>query len=372
MNVFYLFLVFSCFLIFKTSYAQPDLSTRQLIVGTLVYKDAVNKNVFYYLPNDIKIRTSSDSVPDFKFIMMRYTGTKLTGDQGKFANQNILKVNVIVPKYKQSQLSDIKRQIKLTGVSNVELKPIPISRMEAFLVLPFINKDVSAPASDSVLVVSNGYFVQNSSQWEEKCMVLKLDNAAAQIFDETLKENKTIMSLGYAYYTLGTYPTNEIIFEGFGKYANNLKELIQTLHSADSSKIAIVKTGVTEIIADVNKYTNCVKKVDVADYLPADYPTMEIYCFDFNNRIRNDLYAKKIEIEAVSVSGQKTTASLTFRNSFPDVYAGNLYFDYAVKLDIPPVYRIIEISFDGNTKVGDWIKKDSWNGIIDITTQNNN
>jgi hypothetical protein len=95
-----------------------------------------------------------------------------------------------------------------------------------------------------------------------------------------------------------------------------------------------------------------------------------VYCYDFNNAIRADLFAKRIEISATSVNGSEIYHTSTFKQSQPDEYAKSIRFPYAVRFDKPYKYRITEITQEGDVVSSGWIERTSWSDIIDITTKN--
>jgi len=75
-----------------------------------------------------------------------------------------------------------------------------------------------------------------------------------------------------------------------------------------------------------------------------------------------------MEIKATSVNGKEITATLTFKQSQPEIYARSIRFGYAVRFDKPFYYRVSEINHDGDKVTTDWIQKEEWGALIDITS----
>ncbi|MCB0376661.1 MAG: hypothetical protein KDD04_12135, partial [Sinomicrobium sp.] len=111
------------------------------------------------------------------------------------------------------------------------------------------------------------------------------------------------------------------------------------------------------------------KQIDINERIPPEYAALDVYCFDFNNAIREDLYAKRVEFKAEGVGRGEVSFKVTFRATEPDIYAKTIRFIYAVKLDKPCSYRITEIFKDGRTERSKWTAVENWHQILDVTTQ---
>ena len=95
---------------------------------------------------------------------------------------------------------------------------------------------------------------------------------------------------------------------------------------------------------------------------------MKVYCYDFANALRPDLFYKKVEIEAQGVGGRAIPLDAKFLFSQPDLYARTIRFPVAVHVDRPFRYRVISAMRDGRTDEGPWLERSSWGGILDITS----
>ena len=134
----------------------------------------------------------------------------------------------------------------------------------------------------------------------------------------------------------------------------------------------VVKAGAFEVIIDTEKWPDLISKVDINEQIPPDYAAINVYCYDFNNELRQDLAQKKIEIEATGVGGGKVTLKYTFRNNTPDIYVCDLKFPYAVRIDTTYRYRVTEITTGGYINRTEWITQGSWHEILDITSKSDN
>ena len=76
--------------------AEVLLSRPMDIEGTTVYPDHRDKNVYYYVPGEFKIRTSG-GVPEFFFHRYRYMGTSATGDSGVYKGRGVILFTVERP-----------------------------------------------------------------------------------------------------------------------------------------------------------------------------------------------------------------------------------------------------------------------------------
>jgi hypothetical protein len=94
-----------------------------------------------------------------------------------------------------------------------------------------------------------------------------------------------------------------------------------------------------------------------------------VRCYDFRDELRPDLYAKQIDLEAERARGQTVRITLTFDVSRRDLSAISARFPYAVQMNRPFRYRVREIREDGTRIDGDWVSRESWADVIDITSR---
>lgn len=359
--------------------AQPDMSKKYVVDSFVVYRDARIYNLFYYLPGDLKIATDREGKPDFRLLLMRYTGTRTYGDQGSQRFRNLLQMRVIHTCYSANDLRTIVQKLKAYSNDPV-LKPMPVRNLRSVLVYSAAGIEGS---HGNTIKQQDGHFSQENDiadrneYWKERTFVLRLDNTAANILWNALQEQQTILSVGFAFYA-DVFNSLETDLNAYGNTVATgaLDEIIRTEKekaAADSLlDTRVVRAGAFEVIIDLAKWPDLVRMVDINEQIPPDYAAVDVYCYDFNNNLRPDLAQKKIEIEAIGVGGEKVTIRYTFRSDMPDIYVCDMKFPYAVKINVPYRYRITEITRSGVVSRKEWESRESWHEILDITSKSDN
>ena len=367
-HIFILVLVFG----FNTNVkAQPDAASKQIINHMVLYQDYLKKDQFYYVPFGMKLMTNSEGKPQFKFIQMRYTGTRAYGDQGDTRFRSLLSFSVVQKKPTNKELDEVRDSLRLKGLYAKSLQPIPVSNIKATLV-----HAADIATVDSLKhMVSGGYFESHTSasqsiDWKERDFTMRLNNHDAQLFSESFKGNQPTLSVNYSYSSkLTNLKSEEFTVTGDKDFVEAMGTFVTDQDSILQLQEVIVKSDALPITIDIKKWPDLIKMIDINSQIPSDYAALDVYCYDFNNGIRDDLFAKRIEIKAVGVGGNDVTHTSTFNTKHPDEYAKSIQFIYAVKLNEPYQYRISEIYKDGNFKRHSWIIADSWHQILDITTK---
>ena len=357
--------------------AQPDFSSKQRIDSIIVYQDASQQGLYYYVPYGLKLVKDKEGKPDFSFLMMRYTGTKAAGDQGLKRFRSLLKFRMANHSPSPQEIQAVKQTLDPKGIRSIKLKPLPVHNLEARLVYAVPSETPND--TSNVQVLSGGFFEntdekEKGSFWKERNFTLRLDNHAAQLFWEAFQGKQSILSVGYAFITKGLYaPDHEISYAGTSellqKMGNTLFSEPDSIKEEKQLTPVIVLAGAMDIQVNTEAWPGLLKKVDINERIPPEYAAVDVYCFDFNNEIRDDLYAKRLEIEAQGVGRNAVNVRVTFRSSQPDIYAHTIHFPYAVRLDQPLRYRITEIFTDGQMQKSEWQEKESWHGILDITSK---
>lgn len=260
---------------------------------------------------------------------------------------------------------------------DVELRPLPIKHLKSTIVyqaaLPNDTLASNQISTGYVFASNKRGYNSKSAFWSEREYVLRLDNFTSQIFWKALQVSGTVLSIGYAFYADVIDTVNAPI------HLPEMPNFVKTMHqdfsairdSANSkSRLAtrLIKADAFSILVDTKRWPELLQQVDINERIPPDYAALDIYCYDFNNGLRPDLYAKRIELEATGVGGRKVSTNVTFRQSQPDLYAHNIRFSYAVRVDMPFQFRIVEIPNEGKTRYSAWEKSGNWSQIIDVTT----
>lgn len=355
-----------------SAHGQPDLSRKRLLHGILICPDAKQSNAFYYLPNDLAVKRTG-GMPELRFLMMRYTGSASTGDQGTFRYRNILQFDVAMTPCHADSLALAKRDLQRV-TPRLAFGPLPIHNIEAVVHY--------TPAEDTASTrLGKGDLEANSpngestagAYWLERTFTLSVDNPTAQLFDHSLKKGMLVLSVGYAFFSKGKIEGDPEISGTARDHPRFRRMMEEILAKPDSgtteSSLGVVHAGAFEIAIDTTQYTRFVRQVDLNDWLPPDYSVLSVYNYDFNNALRPDLFEKLVEVEAVGAGGGTVQASAEFRFNQPELYSRSIRFKYAVQLTRPYRYRVREISLDGEEKVSDWISVREWTPILDVTTR---
>lgn len=359
------------------STAQPKALDIRTINGCRVYSDAKAANVFYFEPFGYKLATDKNGRPVLSLLQMHYSGSAATGNSGSIRYRNILQFKIEADYSANEQLQLVKKTLQ-TQVTNPVLKPLPIAKFSSVLVYaPAENAD------SSLKLLTNGYTENgsessslNGSYWTERYFSIRLSDADAQLLARALENNSAAISMSYAFYTGFS---NEHLSSFTATVNGRLNPRV--LQYFDSTKLpardtaiqtVLVKADAVGISADTSRWPGIIKRIEVDAKLPPSYPLLDVYCYDFNNAVRTDLHAKKVEVKATSVNGSDIITSLWFRESQPDVYAKCIRFAYAVRFDKPFYYRITDYTKDGEMSTGQWQERKTWTDLLDITTTANN
>jgi hypothetical protein len=129
--------------------AQPDMSGKYVFGDLAVYRDARVFNRFYYLPGDLQVATDVDGKPDFKLLLMRYTGTSAYDDQGSHRFRNLMQMRIIHKSMPEDDLRVLKQKLR-TIVADPELRPFPVKNLKTVIVysVPGTNENEENSVSD--------------------------------------------------------------------------------------------------------------------------------------------------------------------------------------------------------------------------------
>lgn len=365
-NLFVLLLITS----FTFSFGQANLDTKQVIDDLIIFQDYTDASVYYYAPQGLKLVVDKAGKPSFKFIQMRYTGTRATTDQGDFRFKSLISLKVAQHLPEKTKIDSIKNVLLQRGYPVTTFKSMGLSNINAKLI------HAADAFLDSTKTIANGFFEEatmptQNTNWKERDFTIRLNNKDAQIFWEGFKSNQPTISVDYSFHAKVFSNTNRtLVVDGSEAFET---AIIASIAEKDSTSIklkeVIVNAGAIPIVIDTERWPDLIKQIDINEQIPPDYAAIDIYCYDFNNELRADLYAKRIEIKATGVGGKEVKIKKTFKYDTPEVYAQTTQFINAIKLSEPYQYRITEIFHDGSYHKTDWITKASWNEILDITTK---
>lgn len=365
MKVRMLFAVLCQLFIIIESFAQPVLNSKKIIAGQVYYPDEIDSNIFYYPPGRLKIAEEGGR-PDFVLMITRYTGTNLLGDQGKIKFSNILQFKIVMEPKPDSTFQLAKKEMKFK--SNPLFLPIPISYIKSKLIYQDINsgdKEIEGNFESTPSPLSNdGY-------WKERNYTIRLSNEESQLLEHQLTKGITALSFTYEYFSYGSILKNkdqQLVNDT--KRANSEIENLKSKKSYEPVNEYSLSSNAFNINVNLTKYPELVKKIDInANRIPADYSAIEVRCYSFNNSLRPDLDARKVDIEATGVAkGSVIKQSAIFSESNKDIVVHFVKFPFAVRTDYKYRYRITDIYKSGRPPASsNWKEAKDWNFVLDIT-----
>lgn len=359
--------------------ALPDFSNKQMAGSLIVYPDDKLKGVFYYQPGDLILATDQEGKPELNLLQIRYTGTAARDDRMVTMFRSLLTFRIVMNGPTPDEVRAAKEALA-SGGRRIELRPLPVRRLEAALVYALIQ---STEEEKETGVLPGGHFesaegggeTDRHAYWNERVYTLSLDVNNAQVFWDTLEKGQVALSLGYAFFADGIAPDQELVsLSGSPELVDALHQQLKEKQSSEENEeeempdAVLVKAGATSVTVDASKWPDLLHRVDLNESVPPGYAVLDVYCYDFNNNIRTDLYKKEVEIEAEGVGGRAVRLHTEFHSKQPDLYARSIHFPFAVRLDRPYRYRIVEIAKDGNISTGPWIARESWTQLLDVTT----
>lgn len=330
--------------------AGPNLAAPRPAGPLTVYPDDQRRDVFYYGPGEIVLETGPDGRPLLTFLQVRYTGTASAGTKGAVAFRSLLTFDVRQAGIDPQALLAVRAAAGLGP--KAELRPLTIQRLEATLVHPGPSPGTpsATPAPDAPPQLPPGHFEAAegeaaSPSWTRRTYVVPLDVVEAQLLGDSIRKSRLLLSLDYAFYARGG-----------------------AVRSVQPDRDVLVRSGALPVAIDAQRWPDLLRQIDVNQQVPPGYAALDVYCYDFNNALRPDLYEKLVEIEADGIGGRAVTTSTTFQRTLPDLYARSVRFNVGVRLDRPYRFRVRETSLDGTTRQAAWKTSASWDRILDVTT----
>lgn len=348
--------------------AVPDLASRRMVGALVVYADDARGDLFYVAPPEPRLARRTDGRPDLTLLSMRYTGNALSRDRGLALHRTVLTLRVQIPAPTHAELDRAGRALAAGGRAP-ELRPLPVRRVESALVWA----RVGGPDTTARVIPGGGLLADAAAggTWDERVFTVALDSLSAQVLHTALARDQLAMSFAYAFVADG-----RVAREPFGD-VQGPPELAQALRdrlaaaadsSRDSTARRVVSAGAFRIGVDLKTWPDVVRRVDVDAQVPAGFAALEVYCFDFRDGRRPDLYEKRVEIEAETLGGRPARQEAMFARGRPDVFAMGLRFPVAVRLDRPYRWRVIETRPDGTSSAGPWTTGREWLALLDVTT----
>jgi hypothetical protein len=367
-------LLFLLNVIVFSAIAQPDF-TNAFDEGSIrLYRDIKQTNLYYYLPGNISLGYSASGKPDITFLMMRYTGTSTYNDQQqKVKHRNVVTMRMVMQPPKSSELLAVRKTIE-SKTGKCELRPLPLTNIESMIVFTPLNaqKDTTIVEKGELSAEGQDGYANTGEYWQERYFTIFPDDYTANLLNEALTSDRTVISFTYAFYSKGKSDKSAVDIRGYGTVSDVLKkQLNDEMLTNDSGELkkCLVKADAFTIRIPQEWLSQAIKKIDVNEAVPPGYAVLNIRNYDFANHLREDLYEKTLDLEAQGAGGDKVLLTTSFSNRNPDVSSINFRFKYAVRLDKPYRYRVHQLLKDGTEVISDWTTVSEWSPLLDITTK---
>jgi hypothetical protein len=353
--------------------AQPDLRSAKQSGSLMVYADDRRPGLYYYAPRELTLAELSPGKPDLHFLQMRYTGSIAGGDQGSTVYRSLLNFRVLMPAIGAQELQATKRMLS-PRTDAVELRPLPIRRVEAVLVYTPLTGDAeqSKPAA-----LPAGHFQETEDDkkpapdvyWTERIYTLALDNDTSQLFWSALQKGQVVLSVGYAFLADGIADeAPKLTLTGPSELTDALRARLDSGPATPQQKTTFaVRAGAFAVTVAAQQWPDLFKRVDINERMPPGYAALDVYCYDFQKPDIN-VHEKRVDIEAEGIEGRPINIQTRFRRHQPDIYARSLRFPFAVRLDRPYRYRVVTIGTDGQMIESPWQTRTSWTQLLDVTS----
>ncbi len=334
-----------CVLLAAACSAQPVPGRVVRVQDVPLYPDAVDRSLFYYPPGKLRLADGKDGAPDLSFLQIRYTGTGATGDQGKFLTKSFFSFRLVMEHRPEHFLRQLARDLRGIEKRHVRLSPLPIASFETHLLYTPIGetpKDAGKGEAETLGGWTPTQF------WSERVVTVYPDANTSQLLWKMLEEGQAAMTVTFAFIAKGVRADAD----GGGK-----PEDFTAL--ADSIPIMV----------DSKRFPSTMRQVDLNEQAPANFPLLNVYCFDFKEQREGEIMERQVQIEATAVTGRTIGSLVRFRKGERDVYSSKARFSFAIDMRKGYRYRIRDIGADGDEKTGDWVPVGDWARILDVTTK---
>ncbi|MCW5516887.1 hypothetical protein [Muriicola sp. Z0-33] len=348
---------------------QPDLSSKEIIGGLPVYADLHLQHKYYYAPSSFELDRDADGKPEFSFVKMTHIPSRARGMKD-WKQSSAIQFTIKQAGITNEALKEIRERLKTksAGRTKIKLLPAPIKKMEASLI--YSNLD-----ADSTTAIRSNYNSNTKNRrgalWTTKVFTIRPDKFTSQVLWDGFKKEKGLLSVAYGIWIHGAY-NEEVSYQFNGP--EELEKVFEQLNAqpTDSTEVkteALINAGAFQVAVDLELWPDLLAEISFESTLSPRYGLVDVYCYDFRENIRPDLLGKIVELEAEGVGKGPVKTEIDFSKTNPDIYAHAVKFEYAVRLDKPLRYRVIELAESGDVMEGTWLLKENWTGIIDVSSQ---
>ncbi|MCH9648256.1 MAG: hypothetical protein K0U98_08455 [Deltaproteobacteria bacterium] len=366
-----------------SAWAEADLGQRLTVGEVEIFADTEVRHRFYYRPLGLELLASSNGDPAVNLLQLRYVGREVSGDPEVRLFRSLLSLRVGLLTPSGEELRKARSWLAERQGRTIQLRPLPIRRIEAALVLALPGQPAEPLPEGHLEADGAAGQTTLTTYWTERQYRVRLDSATSQLVASALEQGQSLFSLTYALFAPGQGDGQQEDLDasisgardGDEAKQEELRRKLLALVKSSQAKLReapedhLVLADTVSIALDGELGGRAVQRFDLNERLPPTYAAVDVFCFDFRDGLRSDLAIKQVEVEAQGVSGAPVSQNLVFEANAPDLYAASLRFPFAVRLDRPYRYRILEIARDGATTVSDWQSGSSWSALLDITSR---
>jgi hypothetical protein len=339
--------------------AGPDFGARHRVGGFEFAADSERPWLYYVFPPSFAL--APESAAGGQLFVTRYTGSAVHGDSGETFVRSLLRFRVAAVPHDPALLEAARLELAgETGQPGIALRPLPVAGIEATVVALGIDDEFEQP-------LEGGFFErtgQAATVFEEREFVLPLASRTAQAFAAAHEAGGLVLSLAYTVWTEALPPDQggDLATGGSLEADDEAAPLEEAAAEAPSPvRLPALADTLPVPIAGV-------ERVDLDLGAPPDYPALRVYCFDFADALRDDLYLKEVEFDAAGVAGGRTGYRVSFSVEDPAETVRSIRFPFAADISQPYRFRVLEVLFDGRVQDGEWQVRDNWAAIIDATS----
>ncbi|MCX7974372.1 MAG: hypothetical protein N3B16_07705 [Candidatus Aminicenantes bacterium] len=314
----------------KPLFPQPMLSQPEILADKiLVYPDVKQLNVIHYVPTSLTL-VQNFGQPQFFFYKYIYIKQKTAGAPQTIAG-GILTLGI-----EFSDDSEILRRIKGEKFS---FRPVPIEKIDCQLSYEVLSsqKEKEEEKAEKEIIA------KRKLVWTRKNFTLPLDRVSAQLLWKIFEENK---STGLSVECEFEYKGYELEPEG------------KIIEGVRSGRISFL------IPITMKSHPDLFRVINLAEKINFTYRNLTLLCFDFVNRVSNDLAKIMVEVEILTARRQRDFKTIYFTpESEPQV---DLEFNIPEAKGGKYKYKVTRFFKDGKVIKSDWLEGDEV--FLDIST----
>ncbi len=356
--------------------SQAVFNQSEVINQIRVFPDLIHKHIYYFTPGTLDIEHAVNGKPEVRLTMIRYTGTALTGDQGKFRFNNCIQFKIKLKSIPENTVLSIQQILTKRYKFQIQLMPIELSSIQSSVVFSSTVSELGSEKKFAVDAIDQEGDEGKDGLWESRIFTLRLSNEDAQLIQKTIEKGQSHIGFSYALksngvdvnFIEGNFNKSMIDSNLLGKQKNQISKMDSSIID---KKDYTIFSDAFNIHLDNNKYPELIRKIDLnAERIPMGFPFLEVRCYAFSKYAKNySLIQRKVEFEATSVNKNNHVRHVViFTKNNVDINVQTLKFKYAIRSDHPIRYRIIDIHDNSPIpKVGEWFTIRNLNAVLDVS-----